>query len=67
MRTESAEGRDFLSALDALRAAERPRLDRTAMIKKLVFDAEKKLIGKNQRAPPSIRNTNRNETLDPDT
>lgn len=42
MRTDSDEGREFLSALDELRLAERPQLDRTAMVKKLVFDAIKR-------------------------
>lgn len=45
MRTDNAEGREFLSALDRLREAERPQLDRTAMVKKLVFEAERR-IGK---------------------
>ncbi len=46
MRTDSAEGREFLAALDELREAERPQLDRTSMVKKLVFDAHKKARGK---------------------
>lgn len=46
MRTDSDEGREFLAALDELREAERPRLDRTAMVKKLVFEAQKRLRGK---------------------
>ena len=46
MRVEGAEGEEFLAALDDLREAERPQLDRTAMIKKLVFDAQKRARGK---------------------
>lgn len=43
MRTDSAEGREFLVALDELRVAERPQLDRTSMLKKLVFEAHKRM------------------------
>ena len=43
MRTASDEGREFLAALDKLRLAERPQLSRTAMVKRLVFDAAKAL------------------------
>jgi len=39
IRTDSDEGEEFLAALDELRCAERPQLDRTAMVKKLVFEA----------------------------
>lgn len=44
MRTDNEEGSEFLDALDRLRMAEKPRLDRTAMVKKLVFEAEKRLV-----------------------
>ena len=43
MRTDTAEGQEFLAALDELRTDERPQLDRTAMLKKLTFDAHKRL------------------------
>ena len=46
MRTDNEDGEAFLAALDAVRTAERPYLDRTAMVKKLVFEAEKKLRAK---------------------
>lgn len=46
MRTDSAEGKEFLDALDELRAAERPQLDRTSMVKKLVFEAHRRVKGK---------------------
>lgn len=49
MRVDGDEGREFLAALDRLRAAERPQLDRTAMVKKLVFEAERRL-GKGRTA-----------------
>jgi hypothetical protein len=42
MRTDTPEGVAFLDALDALRQAERPQLSRTAMVKRLVFDAARK-------------------------
>lgn len=42
MRTDTDEGEAFLDALDRLRLAEKPILDRTAMVKKLVFDADKR-------------------------
>ena len=42
MRTDNEEGVEFLEALDRLRLAEKPRLDRTAMVKKLVFEADKR-------------------------
>lgn len=43
MRTDTDEGADFLAALDRLREAEQPRLDRTTMVKKLVFEADRRL------------------------
>jgi hypothetical protein len=43
MRTDTDEGRAFLAALDELRHAELPQLDRTAMVKKLVFEAHRKM------------------------
>jgi len=42
IRTDSDEGEEFLAALDELRQAERPQLDRTAMVKRLVFDAQER-------------------------
>ncbi len=42
IRTDNDEGEEFLAALDRLRSAERPQLDRTAMVKRLVFEADKK-------------------------
>lgn len=48
MRTDSDEGREFLAALDQLRATERPAMDRTTMIKKLVFDAQKRVQARKQ-------------------
>lgn len=42
MRTDNDEGADFLAALDELREDERPVLSRTDMVKKLVFDAQKR-------------------------
>ncbi|RJO66982.1 MAG: hypothetical protein C4523_10850 [Myxococcales bacterium] len=42
IRTDSDEGEEFLAALDRLRFAERPQLDRTGMVKRLVFDADKR-------------------------
>jgi hypothetical protein len=42
IRTNNEEGEQFLAALDELRLAERPQLDRTAMIKRLVFEAQKR-------------------------
>lgn len=42
MRTDTDEGERFLAALDELREAEAPMLDRTAMVKKLVFEAQKR-------------------------
>jgi hypothetical protein len=41
IRTDNDEGEEFLAALDELRLAERPQIDRTAMVKRLVFDAHK--------------------------
>lgn len=46
MRTDTDEGREFLDALDELRGAERPQLSRTDMVKKLVFEAQKRTRGK---------------------
>lgn len=48
MRTDTDEGIEFLEALDRLRTAEKPRLDRTAMLKKLVFEADKRLARSNR-------------------
>lgn len=42
MRTDTDEGEEFLEALDRLREQERPQLSRTDMVKKLVFEADKK-------------------------
>lgn len=42
MRTDTDEGVEFLKALDRLRMAELPQIDRTAMVKKLVFEADRK-------------------------
>lgn len=42
MRTDTEEGQAFLAALDRLRLAELPQLDRTAMVKKVVFEADRK-------------------------
>lgn len=42
MRTDNSEGAEFLEALDELREAERPQLSRTDMVKKLVFEAQKR-------------------------
>ena len=50
MRTDSDEGRDFLAAVDELRKAEMPRLDRTAMVKKLAFEARRKMKSKEGKA-----------------
>jgi hypothetical protein len=49
MRTDTDEGEAFLEALDLLREAELPRLDRTAMVKKLVFSAAKKAEGEGRK------------------
>lgn len=46
MRTDNAEGADFLDALDEVRAQELPQLTRTDMVKKLVFDARKRARAK---------------------
>lgn len=43
MRTDTDEGAEFLAALDRLRLDHRPALDRTAMVKLLVFEADAKL------------------------
>ncbi|WP_414461793.1 hypothetical protein [Hyphomicrobium sp. DY-1] len=43
MRTDTEEGEAFLEALDLLRGAELPKVDRTAMVKKLVFAAARKI------------------------
>lgn len=42
MRTDNPQGKDFLEALDRLRFAQRPQMDRTAMVMKLVFEADRK-------------------------
>lgn len=42
MRTDTDEGEEFLEALDRLREQERPQLSRTDMVKKLVFEADRK-------------------------
>ena len=39
MRTDNNEGAEFLEILDRLRWAQRPVMDRTTMVKKLVFEA----------------------------
>jgi hypothetical protein len=49
MRTDTDEGVEFLAALDRLRLAEMPQLDKTAMVKKLVFEADKKLAAKGRK------------------
>jgi hypothetical protein len=49
MRTDTDEGVEFLAALDRLRLAEMPQLDKTAMVKKLVFEADKKLTAKGRK------------------
>lgn len=46
MRMDNDEGDEFLAALDELRNLERPQLTRTDMVKKLVFDAHKRVKGK---------------------
>ena len=40
MRTDNPQGVEFLKALDRLRLAQKPLMDRTAMVMKLVFDAD---------------------------
>jgi hypothetical protein len=45
IRTATEEGARFLAALDRLRLVEEPQLDRTAMVKKLVFEADRKRKG----------------------
>lgn len=42
IRTDNDEGEEFLAALDRIRSAERPQMNRTDMVKKLVFEADKK-------------------------
>jgi hypothetical protein len=49
MRTDTDEGEAFLEALDLLREAELPKLDRTAMVKKLVFSAARKAEAEQER------------------
>jgi hypothetical protein len=49
MRVEGEEGERFLSALDDLRLAELPMADRTNVVKKLVFEAHKRLIVAKER------------------
>lgn len=46
MRTDGPDGREFLQILDELREEERPHLSRTDMLKKLVFEAGKRAMGK---------------------
>lgn len=46
MRTDTDEGAEFLQAIDELREAERPQLSRTDMVKKLAFEAQRKLRAK---------------------
>lgn len=43
MRTDNEQGAEFLAALDRLRFDHKPTLDRTAMVMKLVFEADAKL------------------------
>ena len=40
MRTDNDQGTEFLAALDRLRFAQKPQMDRTAMVMKLVFEAD---------------------------
>jgi len=40
MRTDNPQGAEFLEALDRLRMAQKPNMDRTAMVMKLVFEAD---------------------------
>ena len=49
MRTDTEEGAAFLEALDLVREAELPKVDRTTMVKKLVFAAARKLEGQKGR------------------
>ena len=49
MRTDNEQGAEFLAALDRLRLAQRPVLDRTAMVMKLVFEADTKATKKERR------------------
>lgn len=42
MRTDTDEGEAFLEALDRLRLAEQPQVDRTAMVKRAIFELDKK-------------------------
>jgi hypothetical protein len=46
MRTDGPDGCEFLQILDDLREQQRPRLSRTDMLKKLVFDAGKRAKGR---------------------
>lgn len=46
MRVEGEEGERFLAALDELRESELPQLSRTDMVKKLVFEAHKRMRGR---------------------
>jgi len=49
MRTDTDEGEEFLEALDRLREAERPQLSRTDMVKKLVFESDKRHAGRTKK------------------
>ena len=49
MRTDTPEGVEFLAALDRLRLAQRPAVDRTAMVKQLVFEADSKQQRKDRK------------------
>lgn len=50
MRTDNPQGQEFLEALDRLRETEKPRLDRTAMVMRLVFEADAKLTKAERKA-----------------
>ena len=49
MRMGNDEGDEFLAIIDKLRAAQRPQLSRTDMVKKLAFDADKKFEAEAKR------------------
>lgn len=59
MRMHNAEGDRFLAALDDLRLAERPQLTRTDMVKRLVFEAERKLLQHRRKSDMAIRTDTR--------
>lgn len=46
MKTNNSEGQEFLDALDRVRVQERPTLGRSDMLRKLVFEADRKRKGK---------------------